>query len=490
MPAGLLGIDLGTSSVKAVVTDLAGAVVARASRHYAVVSLGPGWAESDPVAWWDAAVDAAAEAVAAGRLDIRGIGLAGQMHGVVLTAPDGSPTRAAMLHPDTRAACMLDAYRALPARVLDRLANPLSANMAGPLLLWTAAHEPSAYHAARWMLQAKDWVRLRLTGVVHADPSDASATLLYDVAGDRWDLELVELLGLRAELLAPLLPSSGAIGGTLLPDVAARLGVRAGTPVAAGGGDAAVAAFGGGLTYPGDVQLTIGSGAQFIALRATPDASPETGTHLYRAVTPHGWYAMAAVLNAGIALDWVRGVLGADWTELYAAAALPASPDAPLFLPHLTGDRTPYLDPGMRGAWVGLGLGHDRQALLRAALEGVAFSLRDGIDALPGVDPACELRLAGGGSTSGPWRTLLANVLRRPLRAIDIHAASGRGAAMLGGVAANELTWDDIQDTEPRSRIVAAPVDPDAAGGDLYEHRFAEWHRRLQQLRAAPAVNA
>jgi xylulokinase len=485
MPAGLLGIDLGTSSMKAVVTDLDGAVVAQATRPYDVVSRRPGWAETDPAAWWEAVRAASAEAVAAGGRDIRGIGLSGQMHGVVLTAEDGSPTRAGMLHPDTRAAGALDVYRRLPPQVLDRLANPLSPNMAGPLLLWAAEQEPAAYEAARWMLQPKDWVRLRLTGLVHAEPSDASATLLYDVRADQWDLDLVERLGLRTGLLAPLMEASGAVAGSLLPDAAAKIGVAAGTPVAAGGGDTAVAALGGGLTHPGDVQLTIGSSGQVIALRDTPLASPETGTHLYRAVTPRGWYAMAAILNAGIALDWVRRMLGAGWPEVYAAAALPASADAPLFLPHLTGDRTPYLDSTMRGAWIGLGLGHDRAALLRAALEGVAFSLRDGFEALPGADSAHELRLAGGGSTSQPWRQLLADILRRPLRAIDVSAASGRGAALLGGIAANELTWDDVQRLAPGSQIVATPTEPGGASDDVHEQRFATWHERLQRLRGS-----
>jgi len=480
---GLLGLDLGTGSTKAVVTDVEGAVAAQATRPYDVVSPRPGWAESDPAAWWEAVVAAAAEATARGGLEIRAVGLSGQMHGVVLAAADGSPLRPAILHADSRAEAELEAYRRLPSAVLDRLANPLSPNMAGPLLLWTARHEPAAYGRARWMLQPKDWVRLRLTGTAHAEPSDASATLLYDVAHDGWDLDLVARLGLRADLLAPLLPSSGAAAGTLRRDVAAALGVSVGIPVAAGGGDTPVAALGGGLTAHGDVQLTIGSSGQVVALRDRPVGSPATGTHLYRAVTPHGWYAMAAVLNAGLALDWVRRCLGAEWTEVYNAAARPATPDAPLFLPHLTGERTPYLDPGMRGAWLGLALHHDRPTVLRAALEGTAFGLRDALEALPGAHAARELRLARGGSTSPAWRQLLADVLRRPLRAIDVSAASGRGAALLAGIAAGELTWDDARRLAPASRIVAAPGEDDR---DRHETRFAAWRsgvRRLRDLR-------
>jgi xylulokinase len=483
--AGLLGIDLGTGSAKAVACDLEGTVVAQATRAYDVVSPTPGWAESDPAAWWHAMVAAAGEAVARSALDIRGIGLSGQMHGVVLCAADGSPLRAAMLHADSRAEHELAVYRRLPTAVLDRLANPLSPNMAGPLLLWTAQHEPAAYERARWMLQPKDWLRLRLTGTAHAEPSDASATLLYDVARDDWDLDLVGRLALRADLLAPLLPSSGAVAGTLLPDVAAGLGVAPGTPMAAGGGDTPVAALGGGLTRGGDVQLTIGSSGQVIALRDGPVGSPQTGTHLFRAVTPRGWYAMAAVLNAGLALDWARRLVGAEWTEVYAMAAPLATRDAPLFLPHLTGERTPYLDARMRGAWLGLALHHDRPAILRAVLEGVAFGLREALEALPGAAAAPQLRLAGGGSTSPPWRQLLADVLRRPLCAVDVSAASGRGAALLGGIAAGELTWADAQRLAPESRVVAVPSDAD---GDAYEGRFAAWREGFGRLRGAAAV--
>jgi xylulokinase len=471
--------------VKTVVADLDGSVVAQASRPYDVLSPHPGWAESDPAAWWDAVVAAAAEAVAGCGLEIRGVGLSGQMHGVVLADADGTPLRSAMLHADTRAEGELEAYRRLPAEALDRLANPLSPNMAGPLLLWTAAHEPAAYERARWMLQPKDWLRLRLTGEARAEPSDASATLLYDLAGDAWDLDVVERLGLRADLLPALLPSAGAVAGALSGEVAAALGVAAGVPVAAGGGDTPVAAFGGGLTRRGDVQVTIGSSGQVIALRDTADASPETGTHLFRTVAPHGWYAMGAVLNAGLALDWVRRMLGVGWTELYAAAALPPTADAPLFLPHLTGERTPYLDATMRGAWVALGLNHDRASLLRAALEGVAFCLRDALEALPGASAATELRLAGGGSTSQPWRELLADALGRPLRAIDVSAASARGAALLGGIAAGELTWIDAAALAPGSRVVA---EPDTLRADQLDERFAAWHERLHRLRGGGRV--
>lgn len=507
-PPLLLGIDLGTSSVKVVATDADGATVALATVGYAVVSRHPGWAETNPERWWDATVAAVRVVLAesAGRFaapghaqsrpgspprggtaisGISGIGLSGQMHGLVLTDDAGRPTRDAMLHPDTRAAAQLEAFRGLGGQLLDRLANPLSPNMAGPMLLWTRQHEPEAYAAARWALQPKDWVRLRLTGVPASEPSDASATLLYDVAADGWACDLVEDLGLRPELLAPLLPWAGTPAGRLTPEAAEVLGLAPNIPVAAGGGDTAVAAIGSGLSRAGDVQVTVGTGGQVVTPVATlPDAEISgvaTGTHLYRAAASHGWYAMGAVLNAGLALDWARRSLGAEWAELYRAAEHPASASDPLFLPHLAGERTPYLDPSMRGAWVGLGLGTTREALLRSTLEGVAHALRDAFDALPGAGAAEVVRLAGGGSVAPGWRRLLASVLQRPLQSMDAHNVSARGSALLGGVAAGLVDEADLS-----GRLAPAlgeRTEPDDAASDLVDERRVAFHDAVARLR-------
>ena len=226
-PVTVLGLDLGTSSAKAVVLDTEGRVLAQASAGYAVTSAAAGYAESDPGDWWRAVTACAREAVRTADARPAAIGLSGQMHGLVLPAPDGAAVRPAILWPDSRAVGALRAYRLLGSAALDRLANPLSPGMTGPLLLWIAEHEPRSYAAARWALQPKDWLRARLTAEFHAEPSDASGTLLYDVPGDRWDLAAVSALGLDARLLAPLLPSSGAPAGRLTPARAAELGLPA-----------------------------------------------------------------------------------------------------------------------------------------------------------------------------------------------------------------------------------------------------------------------
>jgi xylulokinase len=502
-----LGIDLGTSSAKAVVLDPGGRVLAQASAAYAVTSAAAGYAESDPADWWDAVGACAREAVSAagdvaagdaGSARPVAIGLSGQMHGLVMTSADGRALRPALLWADSRATGALRAYRQLPRPARDRLANPLATGMTGPMLAWVAAHEPSVYAAARWALSPKDWLRARLTGEVHAEPSDASATLLYDVAGDRWDLEVVSALGLDAGLLAPLVPSA-AVAGRLTAEAAVALGLPAGLPVAAGAGDAAAAALGSGigsgLARESGIQLTVGTGAQVIRPRATPVNRAEAGVHLYRLAAPHGWYQMGATLSAGLSLNWVREVLHASWEELYASASGPLDAD-PIFVPHLTGERTPYCDPSLRGSWTSLALASDRAALLRSALEGTAFAIRDALDALVGLDawagpsgPAgqrpARLRLAGGGTLAAGWRQLLADVLGVPLYAVDVPAASGRGAALLGAIAAGLLGFDDC--AGPLAPPAALAAEPHPAMIAVYAERHARFQWVVSRLREGPS---
>ncbi|WP_460447351.1 xylulokinase, partial [Angustibacter aerolatus] len=426
-PATLLGIDLGTSSVKVALVDAAGAVLQQADEPYAVDRPHPGWAETDPDAWWAAVRRACAQVLrAAPGAEVAGVGLSGQMHGVVLCDADLRPVRPAVLWADTRALAQLDAYRALPDATRRRLGNPVTAGMAGPSLAWLQQHEPAVVARAAWALQPKDWLRARMTGVVATEPSDASATLLLDVVDVRWSGEVLDALHVDRRLLPELLPWSGARAGDLLASAAADLGLPAGAPVAAGAADTAAAALGTGLVAPGAVQLTIGTGVQVVATVGAPalETLPTAPvTHLYRSATLDGWYAMAAGLTGGQTLDWVRRLLGAGWAELYDTATTPARAVDPLFLPHLVGERTPHLDPSMRGAWTGLDPRHDRTSLLRSALEGVAFAVADAVDALPlTAARGRETRLAGGGTTHAAWRTLLATVLDRPLHAVEVPA--------------------------------------------------------------------
>ncbi len=477
----LLGLDLGTGSIKALLLELDGTVVGEGSSVYPVNAPHPGWAETNPNDWWIAVRDATRKAVGTRGHEVTAIGLSGQMHGVVLCDANGTPLRDAILWADARSSSELEVYRTLEPELLKKLGNPLAVGMAGPSLLWLKRHELETYRAAKYALQPKDWLRLKLTGEIAAEPSDASGTLLYDLETDTWAFSILEKLQLRSDLLAPIMPS-GAVAGALSSEAAAHLGLREGIPVAAGGGDTPCAMLGSGLLEVGAVQLTVGSGAQIVAPldRVSLEANPVT--HLYRAVAPNRWYAMAAMQNAGVALEWVRGVLGLSWAEAYTEAfSLQPGCEGLTFLPYLTGERTPHLDPHARGTWAGLGLHHTRGHLMRSALEGLAFSLKDGLNALEmtGVQ-ARELRLAGGGTLDPRWRQLLSDVLERSLLASEISSASARGAALLGGIASG--AFRDAQDTlrlAPEPALVAEPSVNNDALLEAYE-RFKSLYPRIR----------
>jgi xylulokinase len=432
----LLGIDLGTSGVKAILLGGDGRPLAEAAAGYPVVSPQPGWAETDPAAWWRAVATAVRGARdQAGGAQVAAVGIDGQMHGLVLTDAAGRPLRPALLWADARAVEEAAAWRRLPEARRAALANPIVPGMTGPLLRWVARHEPRTYQRARWALLPKDWVRHRLTGTPATDPSDASATLLWDLPADRWAQDVAAAVGVDAELLPPVV-GSGAPAGTLRPDAADALGLPAGVPVAAGAADTAAALLATGLADPAEVQLSVGTGGQIVRPVSRPAPVHEPRTHLYRAAAPDRWYAMAAVQNAGLALDWVRRTLQASWPELYGAArARPPGALGVTFVPYLSGERTPVLRSDARGAWVGLGLAADRATLLQAAVEGVAFALRHALEALPGPRPD-RLRLAGGGSLDPGFRAVLADVLHAELRPVEVRSASAIGAALLAATAA------------------------------------------------------
>ncbi|PYE48338.1 xylulokinase [Deinococcus yavapaiensis] len=427
-----LGLDLGTASVKAALFDADGRLARTVARAYDVRAPMPNQAESDPQAWWIAVGQAVRTLLDDDAKSVHALGLSGQMHGVVLCDAEGEALRPAILWADARSTAELRAYDAVPDVRRTELRNPITTGMAGPTLLWLRQHEASLYGRARFALQPKDWLRLRLTGEAFAEPSDASGTLLYDLERDTWHAALVEALGLRLDLLAPLVPSS-ATAGFLSSRAAKYLGLPSGLPVAAGAADTAAALLGTGITA-GQLQLTIGTGAQVVRAEASLPAS-RPALHVFRSSNHEGWYTLAAVQNAGLALEWARRTLHLDWTEFYEAAQQ-SEPGARglTFLPYMTGDRTPHLDPQARGGWIGAGLEHDASHLARSAFEGVALSIRDAVRLLTSSTPG-TLRLAGGGSLHPWWRQLLADILQSVLEIVDVPVASAYGAALLAQAA-------------------------------------------------------
>jgi len=469
-----LGIDLGTGSLKAAIVDENGREQAVASVAYALETPHAGWAETSVQTWWRALCEAMARLPADARLDVQAIGFSGQMHGVVLIDADGEAVRPAMLWPDTRALALLDQWP-------QPQPNPVAPGMAGPLLRWIVRHEPQAARRTRWALQPKDWLRVALGGAVATDPSDACATALADPAG-LWDDALLERLGIPREWFAPLAPSYAA-GGVLSAKAAQALGLRAGIVLATGAADTPCAALGSGLARDGDALLTTGTGGQIVVL-AEQEPAAVKGLHRYRAASDH-WYRMAAMQNVGIALERVRGWLSYEWADAYGDAFGDASVDTaspvkgPTFLPYLTGERTPWLNPAARGGWLGLALDHTRGMMMRAAFEGVAFSLRAGLDAIRASGATVTtLKLAGGGSVDARWRQLLADALNVELHAVDCPNAAPRGAAILGGLASGHWHAGDLAALAPGATRVAGPQG-DAALSERYA-RFLDLYGRVE----------
>ncbi|GJH07192.1 carbohydrate kinase [Caballeronia novacaledonica] len=464
-----LGIDLGTGSLKLAIVDDDGREIASSSAAYSVTSAQPGWAETTVDAWYSALVGAASRLPADEREAVSGIGFSGQMHGVVPTAADGRALRAAMLWPDTRARDLLDAWPAPQS-------NPVAPGMAGPLLRWLVSHEPEIANATRWALQPKDWLRAKLGGRFVTDASDACATALAAPSGE-WNDALIDTLGLPRTWFAPLAASHES-GGALSGEAAAELGLRAGIPMAVGAGDTPCAALGSGLSADGDALLTTGTGGQIVVM-CTAAPAPAHGLHTYRAATG-AWYRMAAMQNVGVALEAVRGWLGyASWPQAYDEAFAANASASVSFLPYLSGERSPWMNPGARGGWLGLGLDDTRATMMRAAFEGVAFALRAGLDAIrANGTPLDSMLLAGGGSVDARWRQLLADALRVELHAVDCPNAATRGAAILGGIAAGHWRIDDLASLAPTATLVATPHAN--ASLDARLARFIDLYRRTE----------
>lgn len=436
-----LGVDLGTSGLKLALLGEDGALLAEAESAYEVSRPRPGWAETDPARWVEAlnrAVDATGSRLRAVRL--AGVGVTGQMHGAVLCGERGRPVRPAVLWPDQRAEPQLNRWRHLPADVRDRLANPLAPGMTGPIVSWLLDHEAETMARASRVVLPKDYLREIIVsgGAGGSDPvterSDASATLLWDVVTDGWSTAAVSAAGLPSGLLPPVVEPATVVGHAAW--LAERIGSSGdGPPVVAGAGDtpAAMLAVSHAGADPHATQINLGTGAQVLRRVAAPYPVAAPTTHLYVAAD-HGWYAMAAVQNAGLALDWAGRILGLDWPELVAAARTsPTGAGGVSFLPFLTGERGGLAGPASRGAWLGLHAATSRADLARAAVEAMVFVVRRGAELL-GPTGEC-VQLTGGGGRD-PWiRSLLADCLGAAVQRIKIRSASATGAALLAARA-------------------------------------------------------
>lgn len=429
-----LGLDLGTSGVKAVLLDAAGEVAAQASAPLAVSRPRPLWSEQDPDDWWRAAGQAMAglrsSAGAAGLSAVRALGLAGQMHGAVLLDGADQVLRPAILWDDGRAGAECAELEAVEPRSRAITGNLAMPGFTAPKLLWVRRHEPEIFARARRVLLPKDWLRLRLTGDAVSEMSDAAGTLWLDVGARRWSVAMLAATGLD-ESHMPGLVEGSAVSGRLRADVAAEWGLPAGIPVAGGGGDNAAGAVGIGCTAPGQAFVSLGtSGVVFVADAGfLPD--PERTVHAFCHALPDRWHRMAVILSAAAALSWaVRATGAVDEAALLAEveAAGVGSDRRVVFLPYLSGERTPHNNPAASGVFFGLSSATTRADLGRAVLEGVAFALADGLDALEARGGRVErLSAIGGGARSPLWGRIVAASLGRPL---VFHAGGEVGPAL------------------------------------------------------------
>jgi xylulokinase len=471
----LVGLDVGTTGVKAVAIDPEGGVVARAERSYPLSTPVPGWSEQEPDDWWHAA-DAALGEVSAGR-EVAGIGLSGQMHGLVVLDDADRVLRPAILWNDQRtgAECTAIEQAVGLERLIELTGNRALPGFTAPKLLWLRAHEPETYAQVRRICLPKDYVRLRLTGSWAIDVADASGTLLLDVAARRWSQAVLEAIDVSPSVLPPVLES---------PDVSGTTPV--GVPVAAGAGDCAAAALGVGVDRPGPASVVLGtSGVVFAAL---PAYRPEeqARVHVFCHAVPGAWHAMGVMLSAAGSLQWLHDAVaqGVPFDALVSEAERwDPGVEGLLFLPYLQGERTPHADPDARGAFAGLQLRHDRGALVRAVLEGVAFGLKDSLDLLRalGVD-VTSARVSGGGARSDLWLRICASVLGVPLERTVVEEGSAFGAALLGGVAGG--VFADVHDAVGRTVRALDTVEPDPAWRDVY----ADLHARYRMLYPALRV--
>jgi len=453
----LIGLDVGTSGVKAVAISPEGELLASAEEAYPLSAPHPGWSEQDPEEW-----RRAAEACLA-RLPDGPVGLSGQMHGLVVLGEDDRVLRPAILWNDQRTAaeCAEIEQRIGLARLIELTGNRALTGFTAPKLLWLARHEPELYARIAHLLLPKDYVRFRLTGERAIDAADASGTLLFDVARRRWSTEVCAALGLPLEWL-PAAHESTEI---------------------AGAGDQAAAALGLGIVAPGALSVVLGtSGVVFAVLPAyAPDA--EARVHVFCHAVPDTWHAMGVMLSAAGAAAWLRDVLGGEYARLDEDAARWA-PGAGglLFAPYLTGERTPHADPNARGAFTGLSARHDRGALWRAMLEGVAFGLRDSLELLRSLGVRPEVgRVSGGGARSSLWLQIVASVLDLPLELTASQEGSAFGAAMLAGVRAG--TFADAHEAAARCVRVHGRVDPDPAWASAYDDAYGRYRMLYPTLR-------
>ncbi len=486
-----LGIDVSTTGAKALVIDERGVVLATATTALSLQTPKALWSEQDPQEWWAGTAKSIRKALGdagAQGSDVAAVGLTGQMHGLVLLGQRDEVLRPAILWNDQRTGAECDEIRERVGRaeLIRTTGNDALTGFTAPKILWVRNHEPEVYAKARRVLLPKDYVRLRLTGVAAMDKADGSGTILFDLARRDWSKDVLAKLDIPADWLPPTFEGP-EVTGQVSQAGAEETGLAAGTPVVAGGGDQAAGAVGAGAVTPGVVALTLGTSGVIFATTASPLVEPEGRLHAFCHALPGAWHFMGVTLSAAGSLQWYRDTLapGETFEALVAeAASAPAGSDGLLFLPYLSGERTPYPDPSARGAFVGLTLRHRRAHMTRAVLEGVAFSMRDcaGLLAGAGLGAVSQVRVAGGGAKSALWRKIVASVLGAELVTVNSTEGAAYGAALLAGVGAR--AWPDVPAACAATISVTGRDAPDAEAGKAYADLYPQYRGLYAALRA------
>lgn len=488
----LIGIDVGTGGSRAVLIDAAGKIVASATvEHKPFVSIQTGWAEQDPHDWWRASAAAIRSAISKAGVsaeDIKGVGLSGQMHGAVLLDEADEVLRPAIIWCDQRSGeqCKNLTAEVGGSRLIELTCNPALTGFTLPKLLWVRDHEPELWQRVRSVLLPKDYVRFRLSGDKATDVADASGTLLLNVAARRWSSEMLAAAGMKSDLL-PRVYESQEVTGSVSAEAAAETGLLAGTSVIAGAGDQAAGAVGLGIVQPGMISATIGTSGVVFAATNTPALDPKGRVHTFCHAIPERWHVMGVTQGAGLSLRWFRDQFGVKSTDLSGAvsgdpyesltaeaAQVPPGADGLLWAPYLMGERTPHLDPDARAALVGITASHTRAHVVRAILEGVAFSLKDSFEILKELNVPCEtIRLGGGGARSELWRQIQADVYGHEVETVAAEEGAAYGVAVLAGVAAG--AWPSVDaacDAIVRTRD---RVKPDAEAQEIFHRQYRKY---------------
>lgn len=488
--AYLLGIDVSTTATKALLIDERGRVVAVSAAEYSFETPRPLWSEQDPALWWDGAVQSIRTVLSQSAIrpaEIAAIGLTGQMHGLVLLDAAGRVLRPAILWNDQRTGEECDEIRRRLGRqrLIQISGNDALTGFTAPKVLWVQRHEPEVYSRAQHLLLPKDYVRYRLSGEFAMDVADGAGTILMDVRQRIWSDEVIDALEIPRSWLPPLFEGP-QVTGRISAEAAAATGLRPGTPVVAGGGDQSAQAVGVGAVEEGIVALTLGTSGVVFASTDRPLIEPNARLHAFCHAVPARWHLMGVMLSAGGSLRWYRDTFapGAAYDDLLApSAAVPPGSEGLLFLPYLTGERTPYPDPLARGAFVGLTVRHGTAHLVRSVLEGVAYGLKDSFTLMAGagLPPVRQVRISGGGARSPLWRQILADVLATELVTVNTTEGAAYGAALLAGVGAG--IWPDVDAACAATVQVTGETAPDPATVSVYAQGYSAYRQLYPSLK-------